>query len=83
MSNDVLEKKQRFGDVQFDSSARDVGCVFCPYTVDNRQDWVKNIFFSVLKLITNRWNMIQKPFRKINIIIVASFLFEETSITLC
>jgi len=38
MSNDVLEKKQRFGDVQFDSSARDVGCVFCPYTVDNRQD---------------------------------------------
>lgn len=38
MSNDILEKKRKFGDVQFDSSARDVGCVFCPYTVDNRQE---------------------------------------------
>ncbi|KAL4437709.1 hypothetical protein ABPG74_012384 [Tetrahymena malaccensis] len=37
MSNDIIEKKQRFGDVQFDTSANDVGCVFCPYTVDKRQ----------------------------------------------
>jgi len=36
MSNDIIEKKQRFGDVQFDSSASDVGCVFCPTTVDKR-----------------------------------------------
>ncbi|EGR31564.1 hypothetical protein IMG5_106970 [Ichthyophthirius multifiliis] len=37
MSNDIIEKKQKFGDVQFDTHAADVGCVFCPYTVDAKQ----------------------------------------------
>lgn len=40
MSNDIIEKKQKFGDVQFDSSAQDDGCIFCPTTINNRQQWL-------------------------------------------
>ncbi|KAL4464681.1 hypothetical protein ABPG74_011242 [Tetrahymena malaccensis] len=37
MASDILEKKEKYKDIQFDSQGQDIGCVFCPTAVDTRQ----------------------------------------------
>ena len=34
LAADIIDKKQRFGNVEFDSQSSDIQCVLCPYAVD-------------------------------------------------
>ena len=38
----MIEKKDRFKDIEFDSNVKNVSCFYCPYSVDNGKNSLSN-----------------------------------------